>query len=78
LYIGIYLIGKHFFNFQKEEAKVCREDVLQAKAIVGRIDMECPSQAKIVRIFTSSTFTGHFYRRTFSRFMYMYKRNDYK
>ncbi|XP_060597775.1 NACHT domain- and WD repeat-containing protein 1-like [Ruditapes philippinarum] len=42
---------------EKEESKVSQEDVLKTKALVGCIDMECPSQAKIVRIFTSSTFT---------------------
>lgn len=28
-------------------------------AILGNVDMNCPSPAKIVRIFTSSTFTGN-------------------
>ena len=31
---------------------------ISQQALAGDIDMECPSPAKIVRIFTSSTFTG--------------------
>ena len=34
------------------------ENEASRKALEGDIDMECPSPAKIVRIFTSSTFTG--------------------
>ena len=34
------------------------ENEVTRKALAGDIDMECPSPAKIVRIFTSSTFTG--------------------
>ena len=34
------------------------ENEVTTKALAGDIDMECPSPAKIVRIFTSSTFTG--------------------
>ena len=34
------------------------ENEVTRKALTGDIDMECPSPAKIVRIFTSSTFTG--------------------
>ena len=30
------------------------------RALAGDINMKCPSSAKIVRIFTSSTFTGRF------------------
>ena len=32
------------------------------RALAGDITMECPSSAKIVRIFTSSTFTGRLNR----------------
>ncbi|XP_060577032.1 uncharacterized protein LOC132734322, partial [Ruditapes philippinarum] len=52
-----YIKEKEILLQKKEEVKLSPEDVLKAKAIVGHIDMECPSQAKIVRIFTSSTFT---------------------
>ena len=31
------------------------------RALAGDISMKCPSSAKIVRIFTSSTFTGRFH-----------------
>ena len=35
---------------------------MKGKILDGQIDMEIPSQFKLVRIFTSSTFTGKFMR----------------
>ena len=40
------------------------------RALAGDISMECPSSAKIVRIFTSSTFTGRFHNvNPYNRFL---------
>ena len=61
--------GVGFFYYDKEneedkdtkwlEAMQYGNDVIE-KIIKGNVDIEIPSQVKLVRIFTSSTFTGNF------------------
>ena len=42
------------FGLSREHVGTATELIIQ-----GKVDIECPSTAKIVRIFTSSTFTGN-------------------
>lgn len=50
------------YNYEQLQVNATQQVVVSPErhAIIGKLDMVCPSQTKIVRIFTSSTFTGKF------------------